>query len=73
MVGGYFQNFIHCDEGILSTCLTIFLDSLASLQSLHSMNIDHQYILDVLYNYYYVSNHGLLDSKPYWYMYTWEQ
>ena len=25
-------------------------------QSLHSMNIDHPYILDILYNYHYVSN-----------------
>ena len=38
------------------THFTIFLDSFSCLQSLHSMNIDYPYILDVLYNYYYVSN-----------------
>ena len=40
------------------TYFTIFSDSLSCLQSLHSMNTDHQYILDTLYNYYYVSNQG---------------
>ena len=42
------------------TCfeITIFSNSLSCLQSLHSMNIDHPYILDILYNYYYVSNQG---------------
>ena len=37
---------------------TIFPDSLSCLQSLHSMNIDHPYILGILYNYYYVSDQG---------------
>ena len=40
------------------TYFTTFLDSRSCLQSLHSMNIDHPYILDILYNYYYVSNQG---------------
>ena len=39
---------------------TILSDSLSCLQSLQSMNIVHSYILDILYNYYYVSitNHS---------------
>ena len=40
------------------THFTIFSDSLSSLQSLHSMNINLPYILDILYCYYYVSNQG---------------
>ena len=40
------------------THFTIFPDSLSCLQSLHSMNIDHPYILDIMYNYYYISNQG---------------
>ena len=40
------------------TYYKIFSDSLSCLQSLHSMIIDHPYILDILYNYYYVSNQG---------------
>ena len=40
------------------TYFTICSDSLSCLQSLHSMNIVHPYILDILYNYYYVSNQG---------------
>ena len=40
------------------THFTIFSNSLSCLQSLHSMNIDHTYILDILHNYYYVSNQG---------------
>ena len=40
------------------TYFTTFLDSRSCLQSLHSMNIDHPYILNILYNYYYVSNQG---------------
>ena len=33
------------------TYLTIFSNALSCLQSLHSMNTGHQYILDTLYNY----------------------
>ena len=33
---------------------TFFPDSLSCLQSLHRINIDHPYILDILYSYYYV-------------------
>ena len=40
------------------TYFTIFSDSLSYLLSLHSMNIDHPYILDILYNYIYASNQG---------------
>ena len=40
------------------THFTIFSYSFSCLQSLHSMNIDHSYILDILCNYYYVSNQG---------------
>ena len=40
------------------THFTIFSYSLSCLQSLHSMNIDHAYILDILHTYYYVSNQG---------------
>ena len=36
-----------------STYFTIFSDLLSCLQSLHSMNIDYPYILDILYTYYY--------------------
>ena len=39
------------------THVTLFSGSLSCLQSLHSMNIDHPYILDILYSYY-VSNQG---------------
>ena len=38
------------------THFKIISDSLSCLQSLHRMNIDHPYILDILYRYYYVSN-----------------
>ena len=44
------------------TYFTIFSDSLSCLQSPHSINIDHPYILDILYNYYYVSNQGKIDN-----------
>ena len=37
---------------------TNFSDSFSCLQSLHRMNTDHPYILDILYNYQYVSNQG---------------
>ena len=38
------------------THFTIFSDSYTFY--LHSMNIDHPYILGILYNYYDVSNQG---------------
>ena len=38
------------------THYTLFSESLSCLQSLHSMNIDHPYILDKLYSYYYACN-----------------
>ena len=38
------------------THFTIFSDSFS--QSLHSLNIDHPYISDILYSYYNVSNQG---------------
>ena len=40
------------------THFTIFPDSLFCLLSLHCVNIYHPYILDILYNYYCVSNQG---------------
>ena len=40
------------------THFTIFSESFSCLQSLHSMNIEHPYILDILYSYFYVSNLG---------------
>ena len=51
------------------TYFTIFSDSLSWLQSIHNMNIDHPYILDILCNYLHASRQGkqfLLDSKPHW-------
>ena len=44
------------------TYYTVFSDSLFrfTFQSLHSMNIDHPYILNTVYNYNYVSNQGKL-------------
>ena len=40
------------------TYFTIVSYSLSCLQILHSMNIDHPYILDILYSYYCVANQG---------------
>ena len=37
---------------------TIFSDSLSCLQSVHNMNIDHPYILDMLCNYFHASRQG---------------
>ena len=45
-----------------NTYFTIFSDSLSFLQSPHSMNIDHPYILNILFNYHYVSNQGIIYS-----------
>ena len=48
---------------------TIFSDSLSCLQFLHCRNIDHPFIFDLLYTYYYVSKQGKIVniSKTYWY------
>ena len=40
------------------TYFTIFSDSLSCLQSIHNMNIDHPYILDILCNYFHASRQG---------------
>ena len=40
------------------THFAILSDSLSCSQSLHSMNIDHPHILDILYIYHYVSYQG---------------
>ena len=40
------------------THFRIYSDSLSCLQSLHVIIIEHQYILDILYSYYCVSNQG---------------
>ena len=40
------------------TYFTIFSASLSCLQSIHNMNIDHPYILDILCNYFHASRQG---------------
>ena len=42
----------------IKRCLNIHILKYFLIHSLHSMNIDHPYILNILYNYYYVSNQG---------------
>ena len=45
------------------TYFTIFSDSLSCLQSIHNINIDHPYILDILCNYLHASRQG---EKSHW-------